>query len=349
VRPLHVFVTADPDLPVPPRFYGGIERVIALLVDGLVSRGHRVTLFAHRQSKVSAALVAYREELRSGWSEVLARAALIGREALRQRPDVIQSFGRLATLLPVLPFRVPKVMSYQREVTRRAVRQAVALGRGSIRFTGCSRNLIRSVDDIGQWSVISNAVPLDQFAFAPTVAADAPLVFLGRIESIKGPHLAIEMARLAGRRLVIAGTTPVDEVGRTFFDRHVAPHIDGDRVVYVGPVDDRAKGDLLGRAAALVMPICWDEPFGIVMAEALACGTPVIGLRRGAVPEVVDHGVTGFVVDDVRALAAAVERIGEVDRAACRRAAAERFSQSVLVDAYESLYAAATERSLSAV
>src|SRR5690606_10239267 len=112
----------------------------------------------------------------------------------------------------------------------------------------------------------------------------------------------------------------------------IAPHIDGLTVQYVGPVDDAAKSRLLSGAAALLMPVLWEEPFGIVMAEALACGTPVIGLGRGAVPEVVEHGVTGFVCADVAEMIAAVARIPELDRTACRRSAEERFSQRALVD-----------------
>ena len=116
--------------------------------------------------------------------------------------------------------------------------------------------------------------------------------------------------------LVIAGNIPAEHRG--WFDANIAPHIDGTRVTYVGPVDDAAKNALLGRARALLMPILWDEPFGIVMAEAMACGTPVLGFARGAVPEVVEHGVTGFVANDIDGLVAAVGQLGEIDRAACR-------------------------------
>ena len=116
------------------------------------------------------------------------------------------------------------------------------------------------------------------------------------------------------------------------------PHVDGKRIRYVGPVDDAAKSELLSHAAALLMPILWEEPFGIVMAEALACGTPVIGFARGAVPEVVEDGVTGAIGHDADDLVRAVSDLSHLDRAACRRSAEVRFSQQTLVDAYESLY-----------
>ena len=333
---MRVLVTADPELPVPPRFYGGIERVIHLLVDGLTRRGHDVTLLAHHESHVSCRLVPYPGTRSSSTVDTARNAAIVLRETLRQRPDVIQSFGRLAYLAPVLPLTVAKVMSYQRIITMRSVRWGSVAARGTLYFTGCSRQLIDRVSSVGVWRVIPNAVPLDRFGLRPAVAADAPLVFLGRIEPIKGPHLAIDIARASGRRLVIAGNVP--EAHRRFFDERVAPHVDGRLISYVGPVDDEAKDALLGGASALLMPIQWDEPFGIVMAEALACGTPVIGLPRGAVPEVVDHGVTGFVCGTVDEMTAAVGKLAAIDRTACRRSVERRFSDAVVVSRYEALY-----------
>jgi glycosyltransferase involved in cell wall biosynthesis len=268
----------------------------------------------------------------------LTHAAVIARAALRFRPDVIHSFSRVAYLLPTLPFPVRKVMSYQRAVTPRTVRWATRLAGRSVTWAACSRHIAAPVDHLAAWRVIENAVPVERFTFTPDVPADAPLVFLGRIEEIKGPHLAIEVARQAKRQLIIAGNVPADTQSRAYFREYIEPRIDGEHVVYIGPVDDERKSEVLSRAAALLMPILWDEPFGIVMAEALACGTPVIGLSRGAVPEVVDTGLTGFVCETVEAMAAVVPRLAELSRARCRRTAEARFSQAALVDAYEALY-----------
>ncbi len=306
MTPLRILVTADPELPVPPRLYGGIERVIALLVDGLVARGHEVTLVAHRDSVTAGRLAPYgRADSRA--MSVAANGAAIARAARRARPQVIHSFGRLASLAGVFPTRTPKIMSYQRAITPRSVTWGRRLSFGRLSFTACSDRMLEGVRDLAPWRVIPNAVDTARYRFAPTVAADAPLVFLGRVEHIKGPHVAIDVARRAGRRLVIAGNVPDEH--RAYFDRHIKPHVNGDRVTYLGPVDDAAKSELLAGAAALLMPILWEEPFGIVMAEALACGTPVIGLTRGAVPEVVDDGVTGAVCADEEGLVRAVERI----------------------------------------
>lgn len=335
--PLRILMTADPELPVPPRLYGGIERIVDLLVTGLIDRGHDVTLVAHRDSTTPATLVPYGTTHGGGAAAIARHAATVTRAVLRVRPDVVHSFGRVAYLAPLLPWRVPKIMSYQRAVTPATVRWATRVSR-SMTWAACSRHIAAPVDHLGAWRVIDNAVPVDRFRFTPTVSDDAPLVFLGRLEEIKGAHLAIQVARDAGRRLLIAGNVPTDDQSRTYFRDHVEPHIDGTSVVYYGPVDDAQKSVLLSECAALLMPILWDEPFGIVMAEALACGTPVIGLSRGAVPEVIDDGLTGFVCATVPAMVAAVSRLGELSRARCRQTAEVRFSQEALVNGYESLY-----------
>jgi glycosyltransferase involved in cell wall biosynthesis len=184
---------------------------------------------------------------------------------------------------------------------------------------------------------VPNGLSLDTYAFRAAVPDDAPLVFLGRMEEIKGPHLAIEAARRAGRRLTLAGNVPPEH--QAWFEARIAPHIDGTRIRFVGPVDDVQKSALLGGACALLMPVLWEEPFGLVMVEAMACGTPVIGLRRGGVPEVVADGATGFVVDTVEEMAAAVRRLPALSRAACRDRVAALYSDGALVEGCLRIYA----------
>jgi glycosyltransferase involved in cell wall biosynthesis len=227
-------------------------------------------------------------------------------------------------------------MTYQREVTRRSVALGHRLSRGSLQFSAISRQMMRAVQDIGTWHLVYNGVDVGAYRFVGAVRPDAPLVFLGRIEPIKGPHLAIEIARRTNSKLVIAGNIPPAHQG--FFEREVGPLIDGDRIAYVGPVDDAQKSELLGAARALLMPILWEEPFGIVMAEAMACGAPVLGLRRGAVPEVVEDGVTGFVRDTVDELVEAVGRLHEINRLASRRRVEALFSETMVLDGYLAVY-----------
>ena len=341
---MRIAITVDPIIPVPPTLYGGIERIVDLLVRGLVKRGHEITLFAHPGSSTAATLVPYGVPPHVGWRARLTELAQVGAGLWRRRRaiDLIHSFGRLRALLPVLPLRgLPKLQSYQRaEVPWDGVKMALRLAGTSIRFTACSRSVCaehrRRGRSLGRWDVVHNGVEMARYDFAPTVTADAPLVFLGRLEPIKGTHHAIAIARAAGRRLVIAGNRP-PEAG-DYFASHIAPHLDGATVSYIGPVDDERKNTLLGSAAALLMPIEWEEPFGIVMAEALACGTPVIGFARGSVPEIVRDGINGYLCRTVDEAVTAVGALGVIDRARVRADCEARFGDEVIVDAYERLY-----------
>jgi glycosyltransferase involved in cell wall biosynthesis len=333
---MKIAVTVDPELPVPPPLYGGIERIVDMLVRGLTERGHDVLLFANAESQVPCLLEPY-PGCRSGSSlDTLRNMGLITRRVLGRDVDLVHSFGRLAYLLPLLPLSVPKIMSYQRAISPRSVQLGSRLSHGTLHFVGCSRSLIAPWAGRPNWHVVYNAAPLAAYTFVPEVPADAPLMFLGRIEEIKGPHIAIQVARSTGQRLILAGNVPDDH--RSFFDEQIGPYIDDDLIRYVGPVDDAQKNELLGRSKALLMPILWDEPFGIVMAEALACGTPVIGFARGSVPEVVDDGLTGFVVDSIETMAARSLGLEQISRVACRESMEAQFSDSALVDGYLSLY-----------
>ena len=333
--PLHIALTADPELPVPPRLYGGIERVIDMLARELTARGHRVTLFAHSDSATAAELVPWPGRSSGSRWDGLRNAALLAREVRQRGCDLVHSFSRVAYLLPLLPQRLPKLMTYQRPISRRSVQLGHTLSGGSLTFCGISDWMVRHVADVGHWHVVPNGVPLEVFPFCADPGPDAPLVFLGRVEAIKGPHLAIAMARRTGLPLVIAGNVP--EEHQAWFDQHIAPDLD-DQISYIGPVDDQAKAELLGRAYAFLMPILWDEPFGIVMAEAMACGTPVIGLRRGAVPEVVEHGVTGFVTDDLDGLVNAVGQVHRLQRQSCRDRVERLYSAKAVADGYLNVY-----------
>lgn len=307
-----------------------------MLAQGLVARGHEVTLFAHPESKSPGRLIPWQGLASTSRTDTLRNAATLARAVVRERFDIVHSFSRIAYLAPVLPLALPKIMSYQREISPRTVGWAHALSRGTLQFTAISRWMMRPVEKIGHWTLVPNGVPLERYHFRAAVAPDAPLVFLGRVEEIKGPHLAIEISRRTRRRLIIAGNVPEEK--RSWFATHVQPDVDGESVRYVGPVDDAQKNALLGEAAALLMPILWEEPFGIVMAEAMACGTPVLGLRRGAVPEVVEDGVTGFVADELDGLIRAVGRLATLDRAACRASVENIYSDHAVVNAYVEEY-----------
>ncbi len=333
--PLRIALTADPELPVPPVHYGGIERIVDLLATALAARGHAVTLFAHPDSTAPVALRPWPGRHSGARADCVRNAAFLARHVAAGRFDVVHSFSRLAYLAPLLAWPIPKLMSYQREISPRTTRLAHRLARGSLAFSAISRQMI-GPDLAGPWHLVPNAVQLDTYPFRAEVAADAPLMFLGRIEAIKGPDLAIEAARRSGRRLVLAGNVP--DAHRGWFAERIEPHLDGAAIRYVGPVDDARKAALLGESCALLMPIRWEEPFGIVMIEAMACGTPVVGLRRGAVPEVVADGETGYVVDGLDALVDAVGRIDRIDRRACRARVERLYGADPVAEAYLAVY-----------
>jgi glycosyltransferase involved in cell wall biosynthesis len=334
-RLMHIALTADPELPVPPRLYGGIERIIAMLAAELTNRGHQVTIFAHPESTAAGVLVPWPGCSSSLPTDTARNAFTLWREIRGRRVDVLHSFSRIAYLLPLLAHPVPKLMSYQRPITRRTVEMGYLLSRRSLEFSAISHWMMNPVADIGRWHLIPNGVPLSSFPFVADPGPDAPLMFLGRVEAIKGPHLAIEVARRTGLPLVIAGNIPLEH--QEWFDHTIAPELDA-QICYVGPVDDAQKASLLGQARALLMPILWDEPFGIVMAEALACGTPVLGLRRGAVAEVVEDGISGFVLDNLDQLVAAGPRVLQLDRWACRCRVEQHYSEAAVTNGYLAVY-----------
>ena len=338
---MRILITADPEIPVPPVAYGGIERVVDLLVQAFRQRGHQVGLVSNAASAcIADAKYGWRGTRSNRGLDIVANLRQLSRAVADFMPQVLHSFSRLLYMLPQMPGSLPKIMSYQRQPTARSVRWANRLAGGSLTFTGCSEYISRAGALAGgRWRAIHNPVDVDRMAFRDSVAADAPLVFLSRVERIKGAHTAIAVARRTGRRLVIAGNHAADGPERRYWDETIEPQLESGAIEYAGEVNDAQKADLLGRAAAMIVPVEWDEPFGIVFAEALACGTPVISTPRGALTEIVTHGIEGFLVKSVEEACAAVARLGEIDRHACRRRAVEHFSAGVIAASYERLYA----------
>jgi glycosyltransferase involved in cell wall biosynthesis len=293
-------------------------------------------LFAHPESTCPVPVVGWNGRTSGSRLDTLRNTAQLAHHVVRGNFDVVHSFSRLAYLTAILPFPIPKLMSYQRAISSRTTSVAHRLSRGSLEFSAISRHMIDAAASVGRWHLVANGVNLDTYTFRESVDSAAPLAFLGRIEEVKGPHIAIEVARRAGRMLVLAGNIPDEH--RSWFELHIRPHIDDDQIRYIGPVNDRQKNQLLGRSLALLMPILWEEPFGIVMVEAMACGTPVLGLRRGAVPDVVEDAVTGFVVDTMDELVAATSRAHHIDRAACRERVGQMYNDAAVACRYVDVY-----------
>jgi glycosyltransferase involved in cell wall biosynthesis len=254
------------------------------------------------------------------------------------KPDVLHSFSRLLYMLPLIRRALPKIMSYGREPTPRTVRLGAILANGSLTFTGCSEYISgRGRRAGGVWRTIHNFVDLELYKFQPKRAEDAPLLFLSRVERIKGAHTAIAVARRTGRRLFIAGNHATSGPELEYWTREIEPQL-GEGVEYVGPVDDAQKNALLGQAAAMIVPIEWEEPFGMVFAEAMACGTPIISCPRGALPEIVRSGIDGFLINSVEEACDAVAHLEKINRTDCRKRVEQHFSVPVIITQYERLY-----------
>ncbi len=327
--------------PVPPPRYGGTERIVSYLTEELVRRGHDVTLFASGDSRTAARLVAVTERalrLDANSREVLA--ANFSRELGRvfgtaEKFDVIHChvdylaypFSRLVRTPTLHTLHGRLDLPYLGPVFRDF--PDVRL----VSISDAQREPLASLK-LNWAGTVYHGLPVDRLPF---VAQPGDyLAFLGRLSPEKQPEVAIEVARRAGVPLRIAAK--IDANDREYVDRVVRPLLDDPLVEFIGEVEDDEKAAFLGGARALLFPIDWPEPFGLVMIEAMACGTPVIARPCGSVREIVEDGSTGFVGDTVDDLVEAVKRIDTIDRAACRRHVERRFSVARMVADYETLY-----------
>lgn len=329
---------------VPPRAYGGTELVVGLVTDELVRRGHEVTLYASGDSQTLATLrsvtpqpVRYGETTADGLRHAeylqLANAQACFADAADGAFDLVHNHAGIEGMVLAATSRTPVLSTMHNPWVERTrpIWDAYPWFHHAV-----SESSAATFPERGSLPPIHHGLDVASFPFQATPPGDGHLLFLGRFSPFKGADRAIEAARRAGRRLTLAGK--IDAADAEHAAAAIEPAIDGDRVVYVGEADATEKRRLLAGAAALLFPIEWDEPFGLVMIEALASGTPVIGFRRASVPEVIEHGRTGFVVDDVDGMVAAIGQIDAIDRGACRRTAERRFSVGRMVDDYEAAY-----------
>jgi glycosyltransferase involved in cell wall biosynthesis len=326
---------------VPPVRYGGTERVIHGLAEGLVDRGHQVTLFAAGDAQTRAELVASTRtaiwhDLDFDGDPSWPLLAQMGRVAARQRDfDIIHNHAD-ATFFPLLRgLDVLALTTLHGRLDQPAYLDLLAQYPAAplISISDAQR---QGTENLGlRWlATVPHGLPADRFTFQPE--AREHLVFVGRMAPEKGPDLAIKVALQTGLPLRIAAKVP--EINRDWFDDVIRPLLKNPGIEFVGEVDERQKDALLGDARAVLFPANWPEPFGLVLIEALACGTPVVALRRGAIPEIVVDGATGFVRDHLGELPEAVARVGEIDRAACRARFLQEFTLERMVDRYEAVY-----------
>lgn len=336
---MKIAIIVNPSIPVPPLNHGGIERMVFMLIENLVKKGHDVTLYANKNSKVSCKLIGYNENSKVKIFNFI-KINILTLAIYFKKFDLVHTFGRMSYIALLMPLRIPKIVSYQLPPTLTQIRKASRLAASnSLVFTGCSEYISNQIKDYCIVTTIYNGIQVEKFDYTNSFDIDeAPLVFLGRIQYEKGTKEAIEIARATEKKLIIAGNVPNEELHQKYFKENIEPEIDGNQITYIGPVNDIEKNKLLGKASAFLMPVLWGEPFGIVMIEALACGTPVIGFRQGAVPEVVEDGFNGFVCDTTEQMIEAVKKIKIIKRENCRLISLNKFSDKVISNQYEALY-----------
>lgn len=325
---------------VPPPAYGGTEAVVSLLTEELVARGHDVTLAASGDSRTSARhLVTYERSLRR--AEDLADphpyewVHLSNALAHADEFDLIHNHAGEPAMAMAQLVRTP-MLTTMHCLTTPDTRFVWERYNGAYNTISRSqRRHLSSVTTPGRYTGhVYNAVDVDSFPFQREKGDD--LLFLSRVAPEKGPHLAVEIAKRVGRRLIIAGK--VDAYDRAFFESVMRDLIDGEQIVFVGEADSVQKRELYRNAYCVLMPLMWEEPFGLVMAEAAACGTPVIAMARGAAPEIIVHGETGFLAETVDEMVEAVQDIGRIDPDRCRAHVREHFAPAVMAAAYERVY-----------
>lgn len=330
---------------VPPRFYGGTERIVSYLTEELVRQGHEVTLFASGDSQSRAELIA--------GCETALRLSEIRQDPILQHLLMLEEVRERANEFDVIHFHIDLL---QFPLLRAIRRPAVTTLHGRLDLPGLfpfyrafneahlvtiSRSQRRSLPRETQASMVYHGLPANLLPRSP--GRGGYLAFLGRISPEKGPVDAISIALAAGMPLAIAAK--IDAADRDYWDGIVKPLIDRNRgITYIGEIAEHEKAELLGNAAALLFPIDWPEPFGLVMIEAMACGTPIIAYPMGSVPEIVEEGRSGFVVGSREAAIAAVERLGEIDRGIVRQCFERRFTVARMTSDYLKLYAGLAER-----
>lgn len=324
---------------VPPPAYGGIELVVGLLTDELVRRGHEVTLFASGDSISLAKLESvHPRALRLDSSvkecniyEMLQLSRVYERA---EEFDVIHSHMGCAALPYAKLIKTPTVHTLHGIFTSDNEKMfTYAKNQPYVSISDAQREPRLELNCV---ATVYNGIDVSSYEFYPQPENPPYLAFLGRISPEKGPHLAIEIAKKAGMTLKMAGK--VDVVDVEYFEREIKPLIDGEQIQYLGEANHEQKNALMGGAIATLFTITWREPFGLVMAESMAAGTPVIAINMGSTKEVIAHGRTGFLCNSVEECADAVSKVAELDRYTCRKHVTNNFSVEQMTDGYEAVY-----------
>lgn len=340
---MKIAILAPPYLPIPPDGYGGVEKVIYNLTEGLVKKGHDMTLFAPGDSKTSAKLISTFPKSSGNSGEfkndpyypLLQYADCYSQAA---DFDIIHNHGEHLAMFMADLVKTPVVHTlhstlYKEET--RAEKRLILQRFKNHNFVSISDNQRLGLTDLNFIATVYNGIDLSQYNYLEKPKGDY-LLWVGRITVKKGPLSAIEIAEKSGYKLVIAAA--IDPMEQKYFDKEIKPRIDGDKIEFVGELHGDSLSTLYGNALCTLVPITWHEPFGLVMVESMATGTPVIAYNIGSVSEIVVDAVTGYIVNDQYEMTEAIKRVGKLKRSDCRRRVEDKFTVEKMVDGYEGVY-----------
>jgi glycosyltransferase involved in cell wall biosynthesis len=348
MKKLNIALISPPWYPVPPHGYGGIELVVGLLAQGLRNHGHQVHLFGAEGSEPGTIVCApkeWREDL--GLPQMSQREAAYAGRVYRQLRSLTETHGPVDVIHEHSGFVGLLAAQYQNlapvvhtvhgplDESERTAYESVVDEAGLVAISQNQRDSAPRLPWIG---TVHNAVAVDSLKLGSAETGEPYLVVLARICPEKGQHYGIEVARQAGMKLVLAGKIENTAESLDYYRRLIGPHIDGDRVVHVLNVAGKEKAELLAHAAALLAPVTWPEPFGLSIVEAMASGTPAIAFNLGAMSELIEDGLTGYVVEDTDAMVDAVRRVWQIDPISCAMRARLLFSPDAMVDRYLEVY-----------
>ncbi len=335
---MKILMIADPVIPVPPVGYGGTERGVEMMCRGLTNRGHQVHLMAGPGSKDYGGGLTIHRAPTDAYASRAARKIWFQRLLMKATRgiDVVINHGRLDYLEILYQTEIPIIHWFHNPLVGNELDFVTKRRSSDDHFVGISHSHVSADQAPYRFDVIYNAVDLESIPFSSAGESPPYVLFLGRLTPNKGVHVAIDAARRAGIRLMIAGNVPREKDAPDYFERQIQPHL-GDDCEWIGPYDTTLRNKLLAGATALLFPIQWQEPFGNVMIEAMAAGVPVIATPKGSVPEVVVDGETGFLCDSVEEMVAAIPRVKTLSRERCRQHVAEKFSEPVFIGNVEKL------------
>ncbi len=345
-RKLNIAQIANIAESVPPKKYGGTERVIYTLTENLVKRGHKVTLFASGDSHTSGRLISiYPKSLREArvknvYGTNTLNLLNIGYAYAKQSEfDIIHDHLGYLSLPTANLSKTPVVMTLHGSIGMEEKRIYENLANPY--FVAISKTQSLSAPNLNYIGTVHNGLNMKHYPFSEKNGGF--LLFVGRISYEKGTHIAIEVAQYLNLPLIIAAklNKPTDGaealLDTQYFKDYVEPHL-SDQIVWIGEVDEKQRNELMSKALCLLHPVTWPEPFGLVLIESMACGCPVVAFNKGSIPEIVKHGKTGFIVEDISGMISAVTNISQITKRDCREHALKNFNDGKMTDEYERIY-----------